>query len=948
MILLPLKPTFARSQHGPRHGLFCRPRQWIAGLSTGMVLVTGSMSPLAQPGSTPGTTGAPVLEHIVVTGTRLRTDISDGAYPLTAIDRQQLELSGQPFLGGFLQQAPFMAGSPLNTSTGARGEGGGLSRGVASVELRGLGPQRTLVLVNGRRFVPGGNGGSGIVDLNMLPMAMVERIEIFKSGASVEYGADAVAGVVNIITRQQTDGLEFTVQGLSTRRGDGESAQLSLAFGEQRDGWQYMLGAEYVDQSAVGKGDRDFSERRLTFSGPDNAPVFDGSSAPPQGRFSTSRGALTLIDGESGRDADDFRPWIGDNTAPDTDRFNFNPFEDLQQPSERLSLFAQGRYRVSAALSVFAEALYHQRDSRTRLAPLPLFTNREEDVAVSADNVFNPFGETLPDVRRRLVEGGPRDFVQDNDAWRFVLGADGQLGRWFWDTSVTRGRNKVEQLQTGDLLDSRLRLALGPSFRNEAGTPVCGTPAVPVSGCVPLDLFGGVGSITPEMLAFAGTDLQDRGYNAQSVVSVNASGALWELPAGTLQMALGFEYREEEAADVPDPQTVIGNTSGSARAITRGRFDSREAYAELGVPLLGDLPGVESLSLDLGTRWVDFSNFGTEVVSEAGLYWTPAEPLRFRAAWSGAFRAPNVGELFGGFSQANPIVTDPCARFTPLTAIEVERCVAQGVPADGSFDQNGEETPELSGGNRELSPEQATVVTLGMTWLPPAIPDLQLNLDYYDMEIDDGIASLGANTILEQCLATGADAFCGRINRTPDGRIVNVQAQLQNLAFETATGLDLDLRFSHPGLGGRFSHRLLLSHVLERELIAFPGADPFAGAGGFDRDNFGAIPEWQGNYRVGWRSGAWSAGYEVQWIGAIEESGGEVFPGTVNRVQDTVYHDLTLGYELPTRTSLLLGVDNLLDDQPPLLVNADEGNTDVSTYRLLGTTFWLRLTQRFM
>ncbi|MBU1187524.1 MAG: TonB-dependent receptor [Gammaproteobacteria bacterium] len=886
------------------------------------------------------------LDNITVTGTRLRMDMPDGAYPLTVIDRQQLETSGQQFLGAFLQQLPFMAGSPLNTSTGARGEGGGLSRGIASIELRGLGAQRTLVLVNGRRFVPGGNGASGIVDLNMLPMASVDRVEIFKSGASVEYGADAVAGVVNIITRQQTDGLELNAQGLSSSRGDAESLQVSLVFGQQRERWQYFLGAEYVDQTSVGKGERAFAERRLSFTGPDNTPVFDGSSAPPQGNFRTSLGRLTLIDGEDGRDLSDFRPWIGDNSDPDTDRFNFNPFEDLQQPSERLSLFAQSRYRFSTALNLFAEAFYHDRDSRTRLAPLPFFTNREQDVAVSADNLFNPFGETLTDVRRRLIEAGPRDFVQDNEAWRFVVGADGLLAGWFWDASITRGRNTVDQLQTGDLLDSRLRVALGPSFLDTDGNAVCGTPAAPLPDCVPLNLFGGAGSISQDMLDFVDTDLQDRGFNEQTVASANLSGSLLSLPAGSMQMALGFEYREEQAADVPDAQTVLGNTSGSARAITAGQFDSKEAYLELGVPLLRDLPWAQSLTLDLGTRLVDFSNFGSKTVFEAGMYWTPVESLRLRAAWSEAFRAPNVGELFGGFTQANPIVTDPCADFSTLTGTEIERCVAQGVPADGSFSQNGEETPELSGGNINLNAEQAEVITAGFTWLPTSLPALELSLDYYNIDIDDGIASLGANTILEQCLATGAAAFCDRINRADDGRITSVQAQLQNLAAETAQGLDLDLRYRHDSSLGSFSHRALISHVLERDLVAFPGAEPFVGAGGFDQDNFGAIPEWQGNYRLDWRRGGWTAGYALQWIGAIAERGGEVFPGTVNRVGHTLYHDVYVGHEWRSRTALMLGVDNLFDDQPPLLVNADEGNTDVSTYRLLGTTFWLRLTQR--
>lgn len=888
------------------------------------------------------------LDRISVTGTRLRLDMPDGAYPLTVLDRERLLASGQQFVGELLQELPFMSGSPLNTQSGRRGEGGGLSRGIATVELRGLGPERTLVLVNGRRFVPGGNGASGVVDLNMIPMALVERIEIFKAGASVEYGADAVAGVINIITRERTDGLELGVRGKLTSRGDAESVDASLLFGRQHDKLQYMAGVEYVDQSAVSKGERELSSVRRTLSGPNNIITFDGSSAPPRGNFRTSMGRLTLIEGEDGDSVEDFRPWIGDNTDPNTDRFNFNPFEDLQQPSERVSAFAQGRYRFSPALGLFAETFYHQRDSRTALAPLPFFTTRERGVVVSADNVFNPFDETLEDARRRLVEAGPREFIQDNEAWRFVLGADGVIGGWFWDASFNRGRNTTEQLKNGELLDSRLQAALGPSFRDSAGEPTCGTPQAPLPDCVPLNLFGGPGSITPEMLDFVSADLRDRGFNEQTVVSANLSGAPLALPAGDLAVALGYEYREEEAADRPDPQTVAGNTTGSARANTAGQFDSHEVYVELGVPLLRDAWGAHSLSLDVGARLVDFSNFGTETVFETGLYWRPVESVQLRAAYSEAFRAPNVRELFGGLSQSNPIVEDPCADFSALTDTEIERCIEQGVPADGSFEQSGEETPQLSGGNPDLDAERADIRTAGVTWTPTQVDELQVSLDYYNIEIDNGIAGLGANTILEQCLATGADAFCERIDRAPDGRILEVSAELQNLASETAEGIDLDLRYGHAAGGGALDHRLLMSYVAERELVAFPGAAPFAGAGGFDQDNFGAIPHWQGSYQARWQSGPWQLGYDAQWIGAVEERGGEVFPGTVNDIPHTVYHDVFAEYRATDATRVALGVNNLTDETPPFFANADEANTDVSTYRLLGTTFWLRFEQRFL
>jgi len=886
-----------------------------------------------------------VLDTLVVTGSRLRMETPDEAFPLTVIEAQELNASGEQSLGEFIQKLPFVSGSPLNTSSGRRGRGGGVSRGISTVELRGLGPERTLVLLNGRRIVPGGNGASGVVDLNMIPTALVRRIEIFKSGASVEYGADAVAGVVNIVTRRETDGLEIRGRGEVAGRADGESGRMSLTYGRKIGDTEFLVGGEYREQSAVSKGARDFSDTRLTVRGPENEVVFDGSSAPPRGNFETSMGRLTLREGEDGREVGDFRPWIGDNTDPETDRFNFNPFEDLQQPSERISLFGAARHRFLPELRIFGEAFYHARDSRTRLAPLPFFTIREEGVVVSAENAFNPFGEPIADARSRMVEAGPRIFRQDNEAYRFAAGADGVVGMWAWDASVTHGRNETDQTKTGEFLDSRVRRALGPSFFDD-GRAVCGTPGEPIPDCVPLNLFGGPGSVTEEMLSFVGADLEDSGFNEQTAVNVNLSGSVLPLPAGDLALAVGYEYREEDGADRPDPETVAGNTTGFARAVTEGGFETNEGYLEVGVPLLEEKPAARFLALDLGGRLVDFSSAPTEEVFEVGVIWHPVAELQLRAAWTEAFRAPNVRELFGGVQQSNPVVEDPCADFSRLTGTEIRRCVDQGVPADGSFEQSGEETPVLSGGNAELGAEDAETISARATWTPAGVPDLRLGVSFYDIEIDGGIASLGANTILEQCLATGAGRFCDRIERTGSGRIVQVRAPLQNLAFETARGLDLDLQYRHRALGGAVFHRALVSYVDERELVAFPGAEPFAGAGEFDEDNFGAIPEWQGSYRLTWSSGPWEAGYAAQWIGSMVERGGEVFPGTVHEVSHTVYHDLFGSVRLGERTSVRLGVDNLTDEQPPFFANADEANTDVSTFRLLGANFWMGVEHR--
>jgi iron complex outermembrane receptor protein len=896
----------------------------------------------ASPLAADAPAGKVELDPIAVTGTRLRNENAEGAFPVSVFDREAIVNSGQTSLGDFLQELPFLSGSPLNTSTSARGEGGGMSRGISTVELRGLGPERTLVLLNGRRIVPGGNGASGMVDVSMIPLAMVERVEVFKSGASVEYGADAVAGVINIITRRDADGLELGALGSITSEGDAERYVVSASFGQGNEHGHFLFGAEYSDQPALGKGERDWSYNAVSVTGPQNEVIPFGSSAPPLGNHGTSGGRVILREGAPGTAVADFRRFTA------ADRYNFNPAEDLLQASERLSLFAQGRFEVTPVFSLSGEALYQQRDSSAMLASLPFFTNREIDVAVSADNVYNPFRERITDARRRLVEAGPRSFIQDNEAWRFVLGADGTLAEtWVWDASVNVGRNETGQVQTGDLFDSQLRLALGPSFFDATGKAVCGTPAAPIAGCVPLNLFGPVGSITPEMLDFVGTDLHDTGYNDQKVFSTNISGNPWTLPAGEVGLAFGYEYRDESAADVPDPETVAGNTTGSARGITRGDFQSHEAYAEMGIPLLTDAAMARDLSLDLGARWVNFSNFETEWVSEIGLRYQPLADWQFRLSYTEAFRAPNVIELYGGVRQSNPVVEDPCADFSQLGPEEIDRCVAQGVPADGSFDQNGQETPVVGGGNPGLGPELADTYNFGVTWVPGSLPGLRISLDYFSVDIDNGIAALSANSILEQCVEAGIAEYCDRITRNDEGGITKVTAELQNLSAESTKGIDLDAQLAHAGLGGDFGHRLLLSYLGERDIIAFEGAEPFGSAGEYVMGTIGAIPRWRGQYSLEWGRGSWRLGYQAQWIGSMEEQGGELYPGTVNNIPGRIYQDVYAGYDFTEMLTVTGGVDNISNEDPPFFVNADEANTDVSTYRLYGTTFWLRVNLHY-
>ncbi len=892
---------------------------WPAESLLAVFLCAAMLAPAAASAEAPPTQ----LQPMTVTGSQLATRPDSGAYPVTTLDRQTLLKAGHTTLGGFLQSLPLMAGAPIGTSVGQRGSGGGFSRGIESVELRGLGPERTLVLLNGRRIVAGGTGLGGVVDLAVMPLALVERIEILKTGASVSHGADAVAGVVNVITRRQLSATQLQANSSLTDRGDGWTRSLTAVTGHSGSRQRLMFGAEYFEQDAVGKGERAFSRNLLAVDGPDNRIVAGGSSAPPAGNFRSSAGRLTLADGEDGRDAEDFRPFI--SSGPDNDRYNFNPDEDLLQDSRRSSIFALASFDLTPDLELFAEALMQQRDADTQLAPLPLFTNRLDGVVVAADNVFNPFDEEIADARRRLVAGA-------RGAWR----------SWDWTAALNHGRNRLRQTQRGDVRRDRLALALGPSYL-EGGQAVCGTAQAPIADCVPLNLFGGAGSIDRQMLDFAGIEpLRDRFANRQTTANLDLAGDLAELPWASLRAAVGYQYRREEARDLPDPLTRSGNTTGAARAASQGRFQTHEVYAQFGLPLLAR-EAAQQLDLELGLRALDSSNFRPRLIFDAGLQYRQSAGLTLRLAHGQAYRAPSVGELFGGVNQSNPAIADPCANFQNLSALQVQRCIDQGVPADGSFDQTGNETPQLEGGNPQLEPETATSTTLGLSFTPQAWPDLVLHLDYYALDIDDGIAALGANTLLAQCLATGNPRFCGRIERNAQGEILRVQSQLQNIARETARGLDLELAVSHAGL----RHRLLLSRVLERELRAFPGAAPLLGAGSFDADNFGAIPRWKALYTLNWQIGPNEFKYGLQWIGPLRERGGELFPGTSRRIGSVVYHDLRWQRDLAPGLSLSLAAENLADKQPPLLINADAANTDVSTYRVLGRRYRLQFALEF-
>lgn len=483
---------------------------------------------------------------------------------MTVIARELLEAMGGASLGEALQQLPWQSNA-INTQFNNGGDG------TTRIALRGLGAARTLVLINGRRHVHGGRGGNESVDLNAIPLALVERVEIMR-GPTTVHGSGAIGGVVNIVTRD-VEGVEAALFTGSTADGLGVAYDLSMAMGQRFERGHVVAVAGYYDQEAISAGARDFSRDDRFYDWETGEVTSRGSTAVPEGYIrdhgedvgneawnslvTAANGARVFFNAPG----TGWRPFRGTGNSDEGDYYNDQPENYLVTPQRRYHAFAAGDYQLGNHVRAFFEASYLNRRSEQRLAPTPLVT-ASEGITVSADNAYNPFDRDFIDVHRRMVEAGPRRFLQDVDTMRLVAGlggalpADlGTLGTWGWELAYGYGATESTDRALGGLRRDRLAAALGPSFTDAGGNARCGTPDAPGDpACVPLDLFGGAGSITPEMLGYVGHNAVGQGFTRQHVLTLRAGGDLARAPSGAgAALRIGLEYRDESGGRTPDP-----------------------------------------------------------------------------------------------------------------------------------------------------------------------------------------------------------------------------------------------------------------------------------------------------------------------------------------------------------------------------------------------------------
>ncbi|MBL8267211.1 TonB-dependent receptor [Steroidobacter sp.] len=882
---------------------------------------------MALPMSTLAQESSSTLEEIQVTGSRIKRQDLEGVGPVTVFSAKDIEATGVTSTETLLQRFSASAGYAGNQTNAYWADNG---YGTAQVNLRGLGVNRTLVLLNGRRVVNGGTGANSAVDLNMIPTSIIERIEVLKDGASALYGADAVAGVVNIITRKGFDGLKFGGKVGQTTEGDGEEVAADLTFGMTGDRGSLMGSISYTEGKAVNMADR--AACALADAG-DGTLECSGSS-------STSGGRATLLSGpnigqrinfnnDPNGSGDLFEPYSGG-------RHNEGYFQWLNavNPIQKTTFSIFGNLNVTEGTRFFSEMIYSQRESDQIATPGTLLDYYQPGVGrtsfiIPASHPTNPTGQDIRLDRKRLVEAGVREFFQETDTWRVVLGFEGDLSPdWSWDVAYNKGRNTGID---GSTNVANLERVYQTMF-------ACDNVTVPCAD------YLGNGDVSQQVLDYILYTQRDTGGNEQESITANITGKLFDLPAGALRFAAGAERREESGWRDPDPLVVANIANTNQQDPIMGKYQVDEVYAEIVAPLLHDLPAVQNLELSLAGRYSDYDLFGNDTNYKVGLLWQVVDGFKVRATRSTAFRIPNIPELYGGVAEGNLTTTDPCSGWSSLSPSDpiYQSCQLAGVPAN--YVQLGNTIRTTVGGNSELQPEDADTFTVGVVWEPGFVNELALTLDYWEIEIADSIQEIPGSEKLAICYEPGNlnHPFCGPEHHTRDsltGEVNFLSAQPSNVGSETASGVDLGVVYATT-LGGLSADLgWNISYLDEYNVTPFKGAAPIEYAGMITGGN-GSYTHWRSDATMTVGSERWSGTWGVQYIGKADDINTDTGPGS--KVDSLFYHNVQFSYRLTDAIDLAVGVDNLFDEDAPYVASWTDANTDTMTYDLLGQRWYLR------
>lgn len=925
-----------------------------AAAALGALLTSNTWAAGPQPESDQaGPEQRPAIGEIVVTGSRIRVSGYESAAPLTVLNSDDIEKTGMSSFADLLRTSPTYAGA----SSGRQLNNG--SYGAEYINLRGLGSVRALVLVNGRRVVYGGRGADASVDLSTIALAAIERVEVLRDGASAVYGSDAIAGVVNVILKQNYEGATLGAERGMADDGADKQYKVSLLAGANFDGGNVTAYADYQDREGLfagGEG-RKFSDCSFAESGvgptlrqfcsgsPTNAfprVVLRGSGSPT----GFANGASVVL-----------RPDIPGILPFDEarDAFNFGDYTYLSTPSTLTNVGAHAHIDLASQVEGYFELGYSNRRSTQAQAPGPL-----SNIDVPASDPNNPFGVPVR-VNRRTLELGSRIYSQDIDTLRMVVGARGDLPdlgsltRLSWDISFNHGRSSAAT-QVQNVLNTE-RLATAINATACAASPTCprGTN------------FLSRDPLPQSFYDYTSWTVKQRGWNELNGLLGTLSGNLAELPAGPLGFATGYEYRELSGEYEPDSLEATGLSSNGNSFPTHGSYDVHEAYMELRAPLLSDLSWARQLDLSLAVRRSKYSNSaGDATTYKAGLDYAPIEDLRLRAVYGTGLRAPSIPELFGGTLEQFPSGDDPCRGLSNPNPQIVAACQALGLTS--AYAGTGGQIRTSDSSNPHLRPEESKNLTLGLVFTPSALPKLRTAVDYFSIEVTDAIDYETASGFLSRCLLDPAGPNCNQIRRSSAGVFDSMQRSLLNLSLVETSGVDWSAQYAFelPNAStvtvgtqttylAKFNRRVTPDSPLQRLAGTISNSEELFG---------GSHTHWRGALQTTYEAGPLAVTYTLRVIGPARQydlGANRLLTQGVDALHAeapvVTYSDLQTALNFGSyRTSL--GVTNLFDKEPPRLSGRNSSsalagatttpdNTDYHTYDVVGRFIYLRLSVSF-
>lgn len=958
------------------------------------------------------------VEEIVVTGSRIRVRDTTGTSPIVTVGAEQLEEIGTATIETYLNSLPQL--SPSLTKTNNNPSSGG----AAFLDLRQLGTSRGLTLVNGRRLVPGSSNGA--VDISILPGGLMDRVEIITGGASAVYGADAVSGVVNFILKDDFEGLQVSGQYGISGENDGEERQYGLLMGGAfADGRGHMtFAASHNTRDGIAQTARDISR---------TAEYCDLDGCYPNGSFTTGDGTFSISPSATDAQLATYRTYFtgrgltdpsliyagqrlgfnpdgslfiagtGDGTfgytGPNTNGWNpdevflydFNPVNLLQSPYERTNFYTTLKYDITDRIEFYGDALFSTYQSSNQLAEspaafsIPVATTGTLSPAVKA--LLTSAGVSNFTLSRRSVELGPRTYNYNTTAYQATGGFRGDLppifgNEWHYDVYGSFGRYESRQEFVGFPEGNRIRAALAGCPTGSPTGPVgsSGTPSV----CVPLNPFG-ANNITQAQVDYimAKGQFQVTAIEQKNVVG-SVTGDLFKLPAGAVSFALGLEYRDIAYDDLPPEGVQTGSLlGGNSAGPVSGGYDVWEVFTELRVPLLADMPFVKYLGLEGGYRASDYSINQTTDTWKYGGEYAPVDWLRFRALKQRAVRAPSVGELFATQAEGFPGVTsgnlDPCdkdsAQRTGANAAQVlQLCQLQSSQITATWDSVGTQYRTFTGGNPNLAPEVADSTTIGAVFRSPSnfpawMSSLTATVDYFNIEIENVISSVGFSTSLSRCFDptynssfNNTNIYCAAIKRDTDtgyltsaGINGSISAQAANLATFKASGVDLSVSYNlnladygMPAWAGRLGFSTQGTWYKNQQSQNLPG-DPFSEnfVGGIGDGTPGetTLPEYKFNTRFSWAYEDVSVSLRWSYIDSVVDDAAG--PRDIGEIDAYNYFYLNGSWSVNDTLEVFGGVDNLFDKAPPRYASGFQYQTDPSTYDVIGRYFYVGARARF-